>query len=81
MLKYEPEIRTFISDQYLFGEGRPLRQDESLLGAGIIDSTGVLELISFLEERFGIKIDDDELLPENLDTIGNICGFLDRKLS
>jgi acyl carrier protein len=80
MNNYEPDIRKFLTDQFLFGESRPLERDVSLFNQGIIDSTGVLELIHYLEEHFGIKVQDDELLPENLDTIGNICAFLERKL-
>jgi acyl carrier protein len=81
MTTYEPEIRRFLSDQFLFGDDRPLGPDESLLDAGIVDSTGLLELINFLEERYGIKVQDDELLPENLDTVGRLCAFLERKLA
>lgn len=77
----ELEIRKYLIDQFLFGDSRPLERDVSLLEQGIVDSTGILELIHFLEERYGIKVQDDELLPENLDTIGNICAFLERKLA
>ena len=77
----ELEIRKYLTDQFLFGDSRPLERDVSLLDQGIVDSTGILELIHFLEEHYGIKVQDDELLPENLDTIGNICAFLERKLS
>ena len=79
MMKHESEIRKFISEKYLFGDDNELKNDTSLLEAGIIDSTGVLELISYLEEYFKIKVDDDELVPENLDTIASICAFLDKK--
>lgn len=80
MNNHEPDVRKFLTDQFLFGDSRPLERDVSLFNQGIIDSTGVLELINYLEEHFGIKVQDDELLPENLDTIGNICAFLERKL-
>jgi acyl carrier protein len=81
MMKYEPEIRQFISEKYLFGDDHQLASDASLLEAGIIDSTGVLELVSYLETHFHIKVDDEELLPENLDTVAGICGFLTRKIA
>lgn len=81
MNKYELDIRKYLTDQFLFGDSRPLERDVSLLEQGIIDSTGILELIHYLEEHFGVKVQDDELLPENLDTIGNICAFLERKLA
>jgi acyl carrier protein len=80
MNNHESDVRKFLTDQFLFGDSRPLERDVSLFNQGIIDSTGVLELINYLEEHFGIKVQDDELLPENLDTIGNICAFLERKL-
>jgi acyl carrier protein len=81
MNQYELDIRKYLTDQFLFGDSRPLERDVSLLDQGIVDSTGILELIHYLEEHFGIKVQDDELLPENLDTIGNICAFLERKVS
>ena len=55
------------------------RRPSSLIEAGLIDSTGVLELVGYLEEQFGIRITNEELLPENLDSIENIVGFVERK--
>jgi acyl carrier protein len=78
--KIQP-IRSFIVDTFLFGDDSVLREDTSFLQNGIIDSTGVLELITFLEKQYGIKIQDDELIPQNLDSLKNIGQFLDRKLS
>jgi len=78
-MKYETEIRQFIADKFLFGDDHQPSSDASLLEAGIIDSTGVLELIAYMEKHFGIRVEDDELVPENLDTIANICSFLTRK--
>lgn len=79
MMKHEPEIRKFVADRFLFGDDKKLGDDDSLLEAGIIDSTGILELINHLEEHYGIKVNDDELVPENLDTIASICVFLGKK--
>jgi acyl carrier protein len=79
MMKYEPEIRRFITDRFLLGDDKQLDSEASLLDAGIIDSTGILELINHLEELYGIKVSDDELVPENLDTIANICAYLGHK--
>ncbi len=73
------EIRQFIADRFLFGDDKKLGDNDSLLEAGIIDSTGVLELIGHLEERYGIKVSDDELVPENLDTIAGIAAYLAKK--
>jgi acyl carrier protein len=73
------QIRDFIVEFFLFGQQNGLADCDSLLDKGIIDSTGVLELVAFLEKNYAIKIQNDELLPENLDSIDAIVGFLDRK--
>lgn len=72
-------IRTYITDNFLFGQNAGLRDDESLLERGILDSTGVLELVGHLESKYGIRVGDDELVPENLDSIQAISAFLARK--
>ena len=79
MMKHEPEIRQFLADKFLFGDDKPLHADASLLEAGIIDSMGILELIAYLERHYMIKVNDDELMPENFDTIANICAYLSNK--
>ena len=73
------KIKTFIIENFLFGNSNGLKDDTSFLEEGIIDSTGVLELITFLEEEFGIKVEDDELVPENLDSINRVTHFLQKK--
>jgi acyl carrier protein len=73
-------VREFIVENFLFGEGDSLKNDTSFMEAGIIDSTGILELIMFLEETYGIKIEDDELVPENFDNLLNIDRYLGKKL-
>ncbi len=74
------EIHNFLQENYLLsGEGEPLSDDTSLLDEGIIDSTGVLELITFLEDQFEITVEDDEILPENLDSISKITAYVERK--
>jgi acyl carrier protein len=75
------EIRDFVVTNFLFGqeEGR-VTEDQSFLESGVIDSTGLLELVAFLEERFGISVADRELLPENLDSLANVSRFVARKL-
>jgi acyl carrier protein len=73
-------LRQFISDNFLFGlQGRTFSDDDSLLEKRIIDSTGVLELIAFLDAAFGVKVQDDELLPENLDSINRLVRFIEKK--
>jgi len=74
-------VRHFVVENFLFGDGESLKEDTSFLETGIIDSTGILELVMFLEESYGVKIEDDELIPENLDNIRNITQFLERKLN
>jgi acyl carrier protein len=76
-----PAIREFVITNFLFGQdGAKLRDDESFLEGGIIDSTGVLELVGFLEQQFDISVGDRELLPENLDSVDNAARFVARKL-
>ena len=73
-------IREFIETSFLFREGRQrLADDESLLGAGLINSTGILELVSYLEIEFGIVVQDEEIVPENLDSVGQIAAYVDMK--
>jgi len=79
MTDHATTIRQFIIDNFLFGDDAGLEADSSFLEEGIIDSTGMLELITFLEEKFSLKIDDDEMIPENLDSINNITAFLQKK--
>jgi acyl carrier protein len=71
-------IRTFVSANFYVEPGS-LEDDASLLEQGIVDSTGVLEVVAFLETEFGIEVRDDELLPQNLDTIAAIAGYVTRK--
>ena len=79
------EIRTkvhqFIRKNFLFDEKTPLEDNQSLLGSGVVDSTGILELISFLEETCRVKFEDSELVADNFDTIERISGFIIAKLS
>lgn len=74
------KIRAFIIENFLFGNDEGLKDDSSFLDEGIIDSTGILELVSFMEEAFSISVEDEELVPENLDSIDNVVGYLERKM-
>jgi len=70
-------IITFIKENFIRGRSQTeISPDESLIDSRIIDSTGILELVMFLEEKYNIKIEDEELIPENLDTINNLTKFL-----
>ncbi len=73
-------LRTYIMDNFLMSDDQSaLDNGQSLLDTGVIDSTGVLELIQFLEEQFEFAVDDDELVPENLDSVDNLVAFVGRK--
>jgi acyl carrier protein len=78
----EPEIRQFIEDNFLFrADRRELSDSESLLGAGLIDSTGILDLVIFLETKFQIQMADADIVPENLDSIRAIVAYIESKLA
>ena len=78
-MSIENKIREYIAENFLFGDASQLAADDSFLDKGIIDSTGILEIVMFLEEQFGIKVADNEMLPENLDSISNIARFIAKK--
>lgn len=74
------QIRTFIVDNFLFGDdGYPLTDDMSLIDNDLVDSTGILEIVSFLEERFGMSVADAEIVPANLDSIARITAYVASK--
>ena len=78
----EEKIRKFIKESFLRGgEANPyLKNDTSFLEKGIVDSTGVLELVAFLEETFNFEVQDEELVPENLDSVDNLVRFVSQKI-
>ena len=74
------KVRNFIVENFLFGDdSQPLDPDMSLIDNDLVDSTGILELVSFLEQRFGIAVADVEIVPANLDTIGRIAAYVGHK--
>ena len=73
------KVRNFIINNFLFEEDQNLKEDTSFLENGIIDSTGILELVAFIEETYGITVDDEELIPENLDSIANLVQYVRKK--
>jgi acyl carrier protein len=75
------EVRQFILSSFLYGQERSFSDDDSFMGEGIVDSTGVLQLVEFLEETYGITVEDEELRPENLDSLNNVSTYLARKLN
>ncbi len=78
-MNYTKEVREFVINNFLFGDGASLQDDKSFLDSGIIDSTGMLELIMFLEQTYGIRIEPEEMLPENLDSVDRVAAFMAKK--
>jgi len=72
--------RRFLYDNFIFDEQIKIERNASLLENGIVDSTGILELIMFIEETFQIEVQDDEVIPQNLDSIANLINFINFKL-
>lgn len=75
------QLRTFIYQNFLVGEDFVLGDSDSFLGNGVIDSMGVLELVAFLQETYGITVENEELTPDNLDTLDNVEAYISRKLN
>lgn len=79
-MSVENKIRAYILENFMFTDDESaLNNADSFLDKGVLDSTGILEVIYFLEEEFGIKIEDDEMIPENLDSVNNIIKFVSVK--
>lgn len=76
----ESKLRDFVEETYLFGQPDGLEDDASFLDRGIIDSTGILELIAFVQETYGIQVEDEDAVPANLDSISRIAAYIRRKL-
>lgn len=79
-MSVEAQIRKHILEDYLFTDDESkLGNDDSFLEKGILDSTGMLEVIHFLEDEFEISVEDDEMVPENLDSVSRIVAYVARK--
>jgi len=82
MADIKQTVREYIVENFLFGDTDfEFDDNTSFMDSGILDSTGILELITFVESTFGISIDDDEVLPENLDSLNNLEAFIAKKKS
>jgi len=81
MQEIKPYVRAFVQDNFFLGDETDFGDSDSFIENHIIDSTGFLELIEFLEDTFGIKVHDAEMAPENLDTLANIDAYVRRKLA
>jgi acyl carrier protein len=74
------KIRNYILENFLFTDDQSmLSNDDSFLDKGIIDSTGVLEIIGFLQEEFGVQVEDDEMIADNLDSVNNLVNYIETK--
>lgn len=74
------QVRAFIVENFLFGDGNyPLADELSLVDSDLVDSTGILEMVTFLEETFGISLADADIVPDNLDSIDRIARFVSLK--
>jgi acyl carrier protein len=80
-MQTETKVREFVLKNYLFTtEQSALKSEDSFMKSGIMDSTGILEMIMFLHDEFGVDVMDDEMVPENLDSVQNVVAFVDKKL-
>ena len=78
----EVKVRQFIADNILFSRnGYPYSDDTSFLEEGIIDSMGIMELVAFVDDNFGIKVEDEELVPDNFDSVSRVAGYIRLKAS
>ena len=77
---YKQEIRTFVKDNFFFEDSdERFQEDTSFIENGIVDSLGMLELVEFIESTYHIRVEDDEFIPDNLDSLNKLATFLDRK--
>ena len=82
MQNIKHEVKQYVLDNFIMGASiQELQDDDSFMAGHIIDSTGILELTSFLEQAFGIKVEDEELVPDNLDSLNCIEQYVQRKLT
>lgn len=80
-MEIESKVRNFVLENYLFTEDESeLENEDSFLDKGIIDSTGILELIFFIEETFSMKVEDEEMVPDNLDSVNSVVSYVKSKL-
>ena len=76
------QVRDFVQENFLLGDRNVTFDNcDSFIEKGIVDSTGVLELVSFIEDRFNFRIHDEEIIPDNLDSIKNLTSFIEKKLN
>lgn len=80
MQSIEEKVRTYIADNILFSsDGYPYSDDTSFLENGVVDSMNVMELVAYVEEAFGVKVEDSDIVPANFDSVQNLSSYLRRK--
>ena len=80
IVEVQEELRKFIINNFLFGQEEfALNPEDSFIETGVIDSTGILELVTFIEDKYSFRIEDEEMLPENLDSLERVGNFIIRK--
>lgn len=79
-IELKSDIRNFIIENFLYGNNDGFNDDISFMEKGLIDSTGILELVAFVEEKYGISVADEELLPENFDSVNNLSRYILNKI-
>lgn len=77
----DARILAFVLERFPFARQRRVAREDSLLESGIVDSLGVVELVEFLERTFGISVSEEDLLPENFDSIRRMADLVDRKVA
>jgi acyl carrier protein len=78
-MSLQQEIKDFVVENFLFGEEKGLTENSSFIKEGIVDSTGIMQLVSFIQDQYRIAIEDEELVPENLDSIAKVSAFIELK--
>ncbi len=79
-MEIREQVRKFIAENILFSDsGFPYDDDTSFLQSGVVDSTGVMELVTYVEKEFGVTVGPQEIVPDNFDSVNNLVGFLQRK--
>jgi acyl carrier protein len=81
MKEIKPVVRQFLLDNFVMGSNVTIADDASFMKGHILDSTGFIELIMFIEDTYGVKVDDAEMLPENFDSLNNIERYVGKKSS
>jgi acyl carrier protein len=81
-MEIEEQVRGYILENFLYTDDpSELSDDQSLFDSGVVDSTGVLELVSFIEDSYGVQVDDTELIPDNFDSVEKISAYIKRKVA